>query len=90
MTSPISNMTRRKFILLSSVALAAPLLTDLTYLIPESEAAINTKPDQKSNEDDINPKCDGCQVCTIFFSVCLTVNNRVCWCDVKGNDRSGA
>ena len=87
MTSVDSNLTRRRFILVSAAVAAAPLLKDLSGLIPEAKAAEEPKAAEKGDTD-INPKCNGCQVCTIFFSVCLTLNNRVCWCDTKGCDRS--
>jgi hypothetical protein len=76
--------------LVSAAAIVAPMLTDLSGLVPEARAAEEAKTDKKDNIGYIKPECNGCQVCTIFFSVCLAVNNRVCWCDTKGFDRSAA
>ena len=53
-----------------------------------AKAAKETEATKEDNIDYIDPICNGCQVCTIFFSVCLTLNDRVCWCDLKGSDRS--
>ena len=91
MTSGSLNWTRRKFILISAAGVAvAPLLTNLPDLVPEAKAAEEPKIAKKENIDCDNPKCRGCQMCTIFFSNCLAVNNRVCWCEPARSDRSVA
>jgi hypothetical protein len=59
----------------------APLLTNLPHLTPDAKAAAEVKAANKENADCDNPKCKGCQVCTILFSNCLFLNNRVCWCE---------
>lgn len=82
MTSETFILTRRKFILIGSVAVAAPLLIDLSNLGPKAKAA------KENDIDYIYPDCNGCQVCTIFFSNCRALNNRVCWCEPAGSDRS--
>jgi hypothetical protein len=82
MTSESLKWTRRKFIFVSAAGVAAvPLLTDLSGLLPEAEAAEVVKTGKKENTGYDNPKCKGCQMCTIFYSNCLTLNNRVCWCE---------
>ena len=88
MPSESLNWTRRKFILLSAVGVAAPLLTNLSGLVPESKANKEAKAAKKGHTDYVNPKCKGCQVCTIFFSVCLTLNHQLCWCEPARFDRS--
>lgn len=60
---------------------AAPLLTNLSDLAPEAKAAEEVKPAKRDDAGEDNPKCKGCQMCTIFYSNCLALNNRVCWCD---------
>jgi hypothetical protein len=82
MTSENLNWTRRKFMLVSTAGIAAAsLLTNLSKLAPEAEAAVEVKPAKKENTDYDNPKCKGCQMCMIFYSNCLALNNRVCWCE---------
>ena len=90
MTSVILDLTRRKFMLVSAAAVAVPLLTDLSGLIPEDGTAAEAKEAKKSNADFDNSKCNGCQVCTIYFSNCLALNNRICWCENAGSDQSAA
>lgn len=79
MSSAGLNLTRRRFMLISALGVAAPLLTNLAVLVSESKEALEAKAAKKENSDYANPKCKGCQLCTIFFSNCLAVNNRVCW-----------
>jgi hypothetical protein len=86
MTSANQDLTRREFMLVSAAAVAAPLLTDLSGLVPEAKAVEEAKADKKGNIDHIDPKCNGCQVCTIFFSNCLILNNRRCWCEPAGGE----
>jgi hypothetical protein len=82
MTSGSSNWTRRKFMLVSAAGVvAAPLLTNLSDLAPEAKAAEEVKRAKRNDAGEDNPKCKGCQMCTIFYSNCLALNNRVCWCD---------
>jgi hypothetical protein len=88
MTSDGLIWTRRKFMLISAMGVAAPLLTNLSDLAPEAKAAEEPKPAKKDNADYTDPKCKGCQVCTIFFSNCLAVNNRLCWCEPARSERS--
>lgn len=90
MTSASLNLTRRKFMLVSAAAVTAPLLTNLSGLVPKAKAFKEVKTVKNGDNDYINPKCDGCQVCTIFFSVCLTLNDRVCWCEPARSDLSMA
>jgi len=56
----------------------APLLTNLP---PDAKTAEEVKAGKKEHTDCDKPKCKGCQVCTILFSNCLILNNRVCWCE---------
>jgi hypothetical protein len=85
MTSESLNWSRRKFMLVSAAGVvAAPLLTNLSDLVPEGKAAEEVKATEKENTDYDNPRCRGCQMCTIFYSNCLTLNNRVCWCEPAG------
>jgi hypothetical protein len=82
MTSGSLNWTRRKFILVSAAGVAvAPLLTNLSGPVPGAKAAEEPKTVKKENIDWDDLKCRGCQMCTIFYSNCLAVNNRVCWCE---------
>ena len=74
--------------LVSAAAVTAPLLTNLSDLVPEAKPVEGAKKSKKIDTDYINPKCEGCQVCAIFFSDCLTLNNRVCWCETAGPERS--
>lgn len=82
MTSGNINWTRRKFILISAAGVvAAPVLAKLPDLALETKAAEEVKTTRQKNPVYDNPKCKGCQMCTIFYSNCLTLNNRVCWCE---------
>ena len=90
MTSAGLNLTRRRFMLVSAAGVAAPLLINLSVLVPEAKAAEEAKADKKYNTDYTNPKCKGCRMCTIFFSNCLAVNDRVCWCEPARSGRSVA
>ena len=81
MTSTSLYWTRRKFMLVSSMAVAAPMLTNLSDLVPEAKAAEEVKTAKKENTIYDDTKCEGCQVCRIFFSNCRELNNRVCWCE---------
>jgi hypothetical protein len=83
MSSGSSNWTRRKFMFVSAAGVVAtPLLTNLSDMVPEARAAKEVNPAKKENAGYDNPKCKGCQMCTIFYSNCLTLNNRVCWCEL--------
>ena len=66
------------FISAAGVA-AAPLLTRLPDLVPVAVATEMPKP----AVDHGNIKCRGCQLCTIFYSNCLALNDRVCWRDAS-------
>jgi len=81
MTTAGLNLTRRKFMLASAVVVAAPLLTNLSGLVPDADAAEEAKAANIDKTGYTNSKCKGCQMCTIFYSNCLTLNNRVCWCE---------
>jgi len=87
MTSLNLTLTRRKFMLLSAVGFTAPLLISLSGLAAEAETPVETISVKKEIIEDANKKCKGCRMCTIFFSNCLAVNNRVCWCDPARSDR---
>ena len=90
MTSAKFNLTRRKFMLVSAAAVAAPMLTDLSGLVPEAGSAEEPKEAKKGDVDFNNSKCNGCQICTIYFSNCLALNNRICWRETADSDRSPA
>jgi hypothetical protein len=86
MTSGSLILTKREFILMSAAGIAAPLLTNHSALASEPRVTEDAKAANKSHADYQDPKCNGCQVCRIFFSNCLAVNNRLCWCDPAGSD----
>jgi hypothetical protein len=89
MTSEGLNLTRRRFMLVSAAVVATPLLPNLLVLVPEAKAAEEPKAAKKDNADYTNPKCSGCQMCTIFYSNCLAINNRLCWCEAAGERNGG-
>ena len=60
MTENPLNLTRRKFILVSSAAVASPLFLNLSGMVPEAKTA------QKGKIYYINRTCIGCQVCRMF------------------------
>lgn len=60
MKEPGLNLTRRKFMLVSSAAMASPLLSNLSGAVPEAKAA------QTGPIYFINRECIGCQVCRTF------------------------
>lgn len=76
-----ANFTRREFVIAGAAAVSAPLLGNLSVLVPEAGTAEVAAPAGREDMEFDHSRCSGCQVCTIFFSVCPTVNNRVCWCD---------
>jgi hypothetical protein len=76
--------------IVSAAAVTAPLLPNLLVPVPEAKPVEEIKTPKKVDTDYSNPKCEGCQVCTIFFSDCLTLNNRVCWCESARSDQSVA
>lgn len=64
MTTESSNLTRRKFMLVSSAAIAAPFVMDMAGSVSTSEAAAaktTTTASQKTYY--IGHECMGCQVC---------------------------
>jgi len=65
MTETSSNLTRRKFMVAGSAAIASPLLLKLTGSVSEAEAA-ETKMPATGNIYFINRTCIGCQVCRMF------------------------
>jgi hypothetical protein len=78
--SPI--WTRRRFMIISAAGIVAlPLLGNLTDPMPEANASEGQDAVRETDGVNNNPKCKGCQVCTIFYSNCLVLNNRVCWCE---------
>ncbi len=83
MASENPTWTRRKFIMTGAAGIVAtPLLATLPNLIiPKAEAVGSFKPAEKASPDFDHSKCKGCQACTILFSDCLALNNRVCWCE---------
>ena len=60
MDKPSLNLTRRKFMLVSSAAVATPLLLNLSGMVPEAKGAVQGK------IYFINSTCIGCQVCKTF------------------------
>lgn len=60
MTEKSLNLTRRKFMIVSSAAIASPLFLNLTGSVPEAKGA------KKGKIYFINRECIGCQVCRIF------------------------
>jgi ferredoxin len=62
------NLSRRKFIVVSSAAFAAPLLLNLAESVP---AAMGTgkKAGKKEKVYFITNKCVGCHVCKVFCPV---------------------
>jgi len=77
------SLTRREFVIVGAAAVSVPFLGNLSVLVPEAKAAEAPAPAPKDGLEFDDSRCRGCQVCTIFFSVCSTVNNRVCWCEHK-------
>ena len=59
------NLTRRKFILVSSAAIATPLLLNLADTVPNAQGA-ETKKAATGKIYFINSTCIGCQVCRMF------------------------
>jgi hypothetical protein len=89
MSEPSLNLTRRELISVSSAAIASTLLLNLAGKKPEAKAA-ETKEAAKNDINYANPKCKGCQVCKIYYSNCLALNNRLCWCEPAESDRPAA
>jgi hypothetical protein len=80
MTPGYANWTRRKFMLASAAGIAvAPLWANLSEPDPEAKADEQAKAGNKEDAVYDNPQCERCQVCTIFYSNCLALNNRICW-----------
>lgn len=67
--------------IVGAAAVSAPLFGNLPVLVSEAEAVEAVAPVRNVTVEFDDSRCRGCQVCTIFFSVCPTVNNRVCWCE---------
>jgi len=65
MDKPSLNLTRRKFMLVSSAAIASPLLLNLTDTVPDAQGA-ETKGALTGKIYFINSTCIGCQVCRTF------------------------
>jgi ferredoxin len=70
MTEKSSNLTRRKFMLVSSAAIALPLLLDAASSIAAAKAAEPTPTEQKTAKPSkiyfIGHECIGCQACRTF------------------------
>ena len=64
MTETSLKLTRRKFMIASSAAIASPLLLNLGNSIPEAQGA--TKRAAKGEIYYITRECIGCQVCRTF------------------------
>jgi ferredoxin len=64
MSETSGNLSRRKFMVVSSAAIATPLLLNLTK--PEGEAKAAAKIAQKSKIYYITNKCVGCHACKVF------------------------
>lgn len=79
--SESSKLTRREFVIVGAAAVSAPFLGNLPVLVPAAEAVEALAPDPKDETAFDSSRCNGCQMCTIFFSVCPAVHNRVCWCE---------
>jgi ferredoxin len=58
------NLNRRKFMVIGSAAIAAPLLMNLADTIEEAKAA--TKKTKKDKIYYINNQCVGCHVCKVL------------------------
>lgn len=54
------NLTRRKFMMVSSAAVTAPLLLNLPGMVPEANGAIS------GNIYYVTRDCVGCQTCRLF------------------------
>ena len=65
----------------AALGAAAPLLADMPGPAPEARAAGKTIAAKDQDSGYVNPKCKGCRMCTIFYSNCLALNNRICWRD---------
>jgi heterodisulfide reductase subunit A-like polyferredoxin len=70
MTEPGSNLTRRKFMLVSSAAIASPLLLDVAGSMAASKTDQTKTSEQKAAKPGkiyfINRTCIGCQVCRML------------------------
>ena len=60
-----TDLTRRKFMLVSSAAIASPLLLDIADSMTGAKAA-ETKAAQSGKVYFIKSTCIGCQVCRMF------------------------
>jgi hypothetical protein len=91
MDSKNGAVTRRDFIIASALVVSLPVIPSLPVLTTGEAEAVEIAAVKESPFDHDHLKCNGCQVCTILYSDCLKVNNRVCWCSInKGgsdNDR---
>jgi Fe-S-cluster-containing hydrogenase component 2 len=67
MREPSRNLSRRKFMVVTSAAIATPLLLNLAVPVKEVKAAA-----KKSNKDKIyyiTNRCVGCHACKVFCPV---------------------
>ena len=58
------NLSRRRFMLVSSAAIASPLLINLTGQVEEAKAAARSS--RKDKIYYITNKCIGCHACKVF------------------------
>jgi hypothetical protein len=89
MDSEKMTVTRRDFIFASAIVVSSPMFPYLPmFSAGEAKAAEVAAAVAEKPFDHDHSKCNGCQVCTILYSDCLAVNNRVCWCgtNMGGSD----
>jgi len=64
--SEAKNLSRRKFMLVSSAVIAAPFIMNMTRAVPEAKAADSAKAAETKPTYYINKNCIGCHFC--FYS----------------------
>jgi ferredoxin len=64
--SETNNLSRRKFMLVSSAAIAAPFVMNMAGIVPEAKAAESSKSAERKLTYYINKNCIGCHFC--FYS----------------------
>jgi formate hydrogenlyase subunit 6/NADH:ubiquinone oxidoreductase subunit I len=64
--SEINNLSRRKFMMVSSAAIAAPFVMNMTGMAQESKTAEGSKVSESNLIYYINKNCIGCHYC--FYS----------------------
>jgi len=83
------HLTRRKFMLLTAATLTTPLLLEQPGFRLKQGSQGVVMAAEKHNADFDIPGCKGCRVCMIFYSNCLAVNNRLCWCEYADVEKGG-